>query len=236
MSEGRAHLYARSLTAERQARADGQQTTGEFDRQKNEWGGRQLAADCRLDVRNAAAHSILTETAHQPCAEGRGRRCSYDQEATAEKRLGVPPHGHGGAETIGLFERQPEEPAYKPRACPGDAGEQCQREQARTGENLRREFNLRAHRRELLLFRLFLAQPVLVDFNRIATAGADDVRFDYEVVRTADHDEMFDMVAANDNKLAALIEREDLHNAKAPRIAGFRHAKTARECATNDQQ
>jgi hypothetical protein len=120
MSEGRAHLYARPLTAERQARADGQQTTGEFDRQQIEWGGRQLAADCCLDVRNGAAHSILTETAHKPCAEGRGRRCSYDQEATAEKRLSVPPHGHGGAETIGLFQRQPEEAAYKPRACPGD--------------------------------------------------------------------------------------------------------------------
>jgi endonuclease III len=58
------------------------------------------------------------------------------------------------------------------------------------------------------------------NFNRIASVVADDVRFDYEVVPTADHDEMFDMVAANDNKLAALIEREGLHNAKAPRIAG----------------
>ena len=42
-------MYARPLTAERQTRADGQQTTGEFDRQQNEWGGRQLAADRSLE-------------------------------------------------------------------------------------------------------------------------------------------------------------------------------------------
>src|ERR1700731_2416470 len=64
------------------------------------------------------------------------------------------------------------ESPHRSPAPAGDAGEQCQREQAWTGENLRREFNLRVHRRELLLFRPFLAQPLLVDFNRIATAGA----------------------------------------------------------------
>jgi hypothetical protein len=205
MSEGRAHLYARPLTAKRQARADRQQTAGEFDRQQNEWGGRQLAADYCLHLRNAAAHSMLTETAHKPCAEGRGRRRSHDQDDAAEKRLGVPPHGHGDADAIGLFQRQPEEPANKPRPRPGDAGEQCQRDQARTGENPLRLFNMRSYRRKTRLFRLFLGPPVLVDFMRIARVY--DIRFDYDIVRTAGQDEVFDIVAPNDNKLAPPIPR-----------------------------
>ena len=140
--ESRAHLYARPLAAEREARTDRQQTANEFDRQQNQRGWRQLAVDDGLDVRNPAACGCLAEASHKPSAESRRRRRAHNQEAAADKRLAVPHDGQGNAETIGRFQRQPEKPAYKPSTRPGDAGEHGQREQAGSNENSRGRLNI----------------------------------------------------------------------------------------------
>ena len=92
MREGCAHLYGRPLAAEREASAYPQQTADEFDRQENQRGRRQFAANDGLDVGNAAAGCMFHETAHEPHGEGCGRRRAHDHEYKAKKRLFVPPH------------------------------------------------------------------------------------------------------------------------------------------------
>ena len=198
--QGRAHLDAWPLAAKREARADRQHAAEEFDRQQNQRRWRQLAVEHRLNVGNAAARRILAETPHEPSAE-RGRRGRRrDQEAAAEERLILPPYGQGKAEMIRFAERQPEQAAYKSGARPGDAGQHGQRNQAWTNENPRRRLNIRTEAPEPHLFRRFLARRVFLDFIE-ARAGARKICFDHKIVGTADLDEMFDTVAANDEKL-----------------------------------
>jgi hypothetical protein len=70
-------------------------------------------------------------------------------------------------------------------------------------------------------------------------AGSGKVRFNDKIAWTSYHDEMFDVVAANGEKLAPPVEHTGLDYAKTFRIAtsraSCRHAKSVPECAAKDQ-
>jgi hypothetical protein len=54
---------------------------------------------------------------------------------------------------------------------------------------------------------------------RLAALGTDDLRFYDEVVGTTDHQQMFNIVASNNNKLALPVEVEGIDGPK-PRLPG----------------
>ncbi len=70
-----------------------------------------------------------------------------------------------------------------------------------------------------------------------ACFGPDDLRLDQYVVGAADHDQMFDIVAADDDELPLAIEIEGINNTK-PHLSGPspRHAEPAPESEPEDEQ
>ena len=58
---------------------------------------------------------------------------------------------------------------------------------------------------------------LLARANRLRL-GANDLRFDDDVVGAADHQEMLDIVAPHENELALSVEREGVDQAE-PRLA-----------------
>src|SRR5580693_1220133 len=78
------------------------------------------------------------------------------------------------------------------------------------------------HRRRvarLSLAQLLVAKSCLAKVARLAALGADNFRFDHEVVGSPDHQQMFDIVASNNNELALPVEVEGLDGPK-PRRPG----------------
>ena len=60
--------------------------------------------------------------------------------------------------------------------------------------------------------------------------SANDLAFDEHIVRAADHDEMFDIVAADEDEAAARVDREGVEHAEA-RLAGAARAVRKRKSA-----
>lgn len=88
----------------------------------------------------------------------------------------------------------------------------------------------RKHRRRVNL--------VATEVARLTRLDSDDFRFDHKIVGAADHDEMFGIVAADDDQLALPIEIKGVDNAK-PRLAGppTRHPQTAaKQHSDNEEQ
>jgi hypothetical protein len=51
--------------------------------------------------------------------------------------------------------------------------------------------------------------------------GPDNVGFDHQIIRTTDHDEMFDMIPTDDDELAVTVEVKSIVNAKAAASRGL---------------
>jgi len=81
------------------------------------------------------------------------------------------------------------------------------------------------------LARVFVAQTSL------ARLGPNDLGFDQNVIGAADHDQMFDIVAADDDELALAIKIEGVDNAKTQLTAApARHPQPTPERQTEHQQ
>jgi hypothetical protein len=61
--------------------------------------------------------------------------------------------------------------------------------------------------------------PRLAEVARVAALGADNIRLDHDVVGSPDHQQMFDIVASNNNELALPVEVEGIDGPK-PRQPG----------------
>ncbi len=76
-----------------------------------------------------------------------------------------------------------------------------------------------AARRAASLAQLLVAKSRLAKVARLAALGADNFRFDHEVVGSPDHQQVFDVVASNNNELALPVEVEGIDGSK-PRQPG----------------
>jgi hypothetical protein len=74
--------------------------------------------------------------------------------------------------------------------------------------------------------------------RNLARLGPDDLRFDQNVIGTADHHQMFDIVAPHEHELALPVEVEGIDHAEAwlPRPAAARHMKPAAESQPKNEQ
>jgi hypothetical protein len=81
--------------------------------------------------------------------------------------------------------------------------------------------------------RLLLARTL-----KVTRLGANDLRLDQNIVGTADHDEMFDIVAPQKHKLTLPVQVEGIDDTKS-RLAGpatARHMKPAAESEAKYEQ
>ena len=76
-----------------------------------------------------------------------------------------------------------------------------------------------------------LLLPRIVAQSRVAPFRADDLGFDHKIVRTADHDEMLDIIAPDDHQLAVAVEVEGVDDAepRQPRPAVARRFQPSSE-------
>jgi hypothetical protein len=71
----------------------------------------------------------------------------------------------------------------------------------------------------LFVAHFLFANSGVAEVARLAALGTNDLRFDDEVVGTTDHQQMFNIVASNNNKLALPVEVEGIDGPK-PRLPG----------------
>jgi len=71
----------------------------------------------------------------------------------------------------------------------------------------------------LFVAHFLIANSGVAEVARLAALGTDDLRFYDEVVGTTDHQQMFNIVASNNNKLALPVEVEGIDGPK-PRLPG----------------
>src|SRR5205807_3166725 len=71
----------------------------------------------------------------------------------------------------------------------------------------------------LSLAQLLVAKSRLAKIARLAALGADYFRFDHEVVGSPDHQQVFDIIASNNDELALPVEVEGVDGSK-PRQPG----------------
>jgi hypothetical protein len=86
----------------------------------------------------------------------------------------------------------------------------------------RRRFGWRRPRNRisrLFVAHFLIANSGVAEVARLAALGTDDLRFYDEVVGTTDHQQMFNIVASNNNKLAPPVEVEGIDGPK-PRLPG----------------
>jgi len=69
----------------------------------------------------------------------------------------------------------------------------------------------------LFVAHFLIANSGVAEVARLAALGTDDLRFDDEVVGSTDHQQMFNIVASNNNKLALPVEVEGIDGPK-PRL------------------
>ena len=80
IADVRAHLHAGSLPPEGESRTDREQPADELDRDQVKRHLRQLPAQHRLDVRDAASRCDRRESANQPGCKGNCRRTNNGDE------------------------------------------------------------------------------------------------------------------------------------------------------------
>ncbi len=71
----------------------------------------------------------------------------------------------------------------------------------------------------LFVAHFLIANSGVAEVARLAALGTDDLRFYDEVIGTTDHQQMFNIVASNNNKLALPVEVEGIDGPK-PRLPG----------------
>ena len=81
-----------------------------------------------------------------------------------------------------------------------------------------------------------VAVALFIALAPIARLGPDDLRLDQNVVRAADHDEMFGVVAPDDDKLALAVEIEGIDDAQPQLPAAAGHPQPPAESQTEDEQ
>ena len=101
MGNGGTHLHARTFTAERQPRTDGEKPAKELHRQKTRRWRLQLVAQHRLDLRDAAARGIRREAPHQPRSNDNRDSTTGNGGQEPGKSPIVSPSDRGIAEPIG---------------------------------------------------------------------------------------------------------------------------------------
>ena len=82
-----------------------------------------------------------------------------------------------------------------------------------------------------------IRRNIATTIAEVASLHPDDFGFDQDVVRAADHDEMFGVVAAHDDQLALAVQIERIDDAEPclTRTAA-RHAQTAAEQHPDDEK
>jgi hypothetical protein len=124
-----AHLHGGAFAAEREACTDCEQPAEELHRDQTKRCVRQFFAKHGLDMRDAAGGSMGREFAHQPGSEGGcGGARENDEQNTI--MLAVRQGDCGIAQTVGLGQRQAEQPSHKPRGGADDQRQQRERQQA----------------------------------------------------------------------------------------------------------
>ena len=228
-------MHARPLTPEGETRADRQQSADEFDGHQNERRGRELAIDDRLDVRNPAANRIPLK-----------RRTSQALKAAAtaapviissKPRSGWPCQrtGKENAKRSAVSRASPENPDDKlppqPRQYRQSRPAGTSLDQPKSSTPV--EYRTLSTQIAPSPWLWNPARPRQIHKNRCRCCN--EGRFNHDISRAADHDEMFHIITANDNKLAPPVERKGFAYAEAARIGGSRNANTAPEHITKGQ-
>jgi hypothetical protein len=124
-----AHLHGGAFAAEREARANCEQPAEELHRDQAKRCVRQFFAKHGLDMRDAASGSRGRKFAHQPGSKaGRGGAREDDEQNAI--MLAVRHGDRGIAQTVGLDQRQAEQPSHKPRGGANDQRQHRERQQA----------------------------------------------------------------------------------------------------------
>jgi hypothetical protein len=109
MGQARSHLDTGALSAERQPRADGQQSTEELHGDQIKRSLRKLAPQDGFDLRDAASRRVRRVPTDHPSGK-RSRACANgENEKEADSPEAMSPSSQPVAQKVRLFERKPED-------------------------------------------------------------------------------------------------------------------------------